>query len=557
MSEPPGEQPIPIPDPAAAAEAIRLVHEARELWERGNLPDSEAPLRRALELAEGRLGPDHPHVSVVLSHLGWLAKAREQNEEAVAAYRRALVIREAWFGPGHHDTLAAMEDLAAALFQAQARDEEADALALRAIAGHEVAGRDDAGLAGLIATVAYRRFWIGRYAEAEPLYLRALAIQERLLGPGDPATAETAQRLAVMYDTRGFDVDPLPYYRKALAGFELSRGDDYPDTFEARYRLATCLRLRGLDHDAAPLFEQLVAALGAEDGAVDLDSVHWMLGECCQYLRDASREAEAEAIEERASTHDPFLQMARSEAERAEVAFGPDSPELAEALGHLAGAYAINGRADQAEDAARRVLAIRQARLGPDDPATVEAAAHLAGIRDFTESFAANRPARRPLGRLDEEKLFDPFSRPWADERRPDLIRAYFASFDEPDEDDPTGAVQAIVALSFAAGLDEQWGVIRELIAEAPDEDRVLQALAAGPLDGFLGRFDGEAIDRVEDEAGRDPRFRRVLTGVWKHGMSDPVWARVRALQATEPDPLPEIRPFAPGDGPPTDPEER
>jgi hypothetical protein len=89
---------------------------------------------------------------------------------------------------------------------------------------------------------------------------------------------------------------------------------------------------------------------------------------------------------------------------------------------------------------------------------------------------------------------------------------------------------------------------ILELIAEAPDNDRVLRDIAAGPLEGFLGRFDAEVIDRVEAEAARDPRSRRVLSGVWKHGMPDPVWSRVRAIQATEHDPMPEMRPHVPGE---------
>jgi hypothetical protein len=74
-----------------------------------------------------------------------------------------------------------------------------------------------------------------------------------------------------------------------------------------------------------------------------------------------------------------------------------------------------------------------------------------------------------------------------------------------------------------------------------------LQSIAAGPLEGFLGRFDDAVIERVEAEAARDRKFRRVLSGVWKHGMTDSVWDRVRAIQAIVPDPLPEMRPF--GDG--------
>jgi tetratricopeptide (TPR) repeat protein len=76
-----------------ATEAItRLVEEAKELWQKDRLANSKPPLERARDLAEKSLGPEHTHLAWVLSHLGWLASQREQHDEAVAAYRRALAI---------------------------------------------------------------------------------------------------------------------------------------------------------------------------------------------------------------------------------------------------------------------------------------------------------------------------------------------------------------------------------------------------------------------------------------------------------------------------------
>ncbi len=540
MDETAGESPTPGPE--AASEAIRLVHEARSLWEQGKLPESEPLLRRALGLAEGTLGLDHPEVASVLSHLGWLARTRGQEVEAVAAYRRALAIRDSSLGPDHPDTLYSAEELAATLFDASEYD-EADAMTARALAGREAAGGDDeVGLAGLVSTLAWRRYYVGRYAEAEPLYLRALEMQGRILGPGDPATANTARRLAMLYDYGHIEGrDPEPFYRRALGGLEQAVDPEHLALFEARYRLADHLHRRGRDAEAGPLFDRLVADLGPDGPGIDLEAVHWMLGSCCRYLRDSGRAAEAEAIEVRASSYDPNLISKRAEVERIARAFGPDSIELAEALGRLSGGWALAGRGEEAEDAARRALGIFESRLGPQDPRSVKAAARLAKAPAIAASFAATRGVPR-LDRS-EDLQFDEFDRPWADDRRDGLFRAYFEALARPDEDDPTGAVMTITGLTFAADADEQWGVILDLIARAPDEEDVLQTLAAGPLEGFLGRFDGEVIDRVEAEAARDPKFRRVLSGVWKHGMSDPVWGRIRAIQATVPDPLPEMRP--------------
>jgi Flp pilus assembly protein TadD len=43
----------------------------------------------------------------------------------------------------------------------------------------------------------------GRYGEAEPLYMRALAAKERVLGPEHPGTLTSAGNLAVLYKLQG------------------------------------------------------------------------------------------------------------------------------------------------------------------------------------------------------------------------------------------------------------------------------------------------------------------------------------------------------------------
>ncbi len=43
----------------------------------------------------------------------------------------------------------------------------------------------------------------GRYAEAEPLYNRALAILEKALGPGHPLVATSLNNLAELYKAQG------------------------------------------------------------------------------------------------------------------------------------------------------------------------------------------------------------------------------------------------------------------------------------------------------------------------------------------------------------------
>jgi hypothetical protein len=118
---------------------------------------------------------------------------------------------------------------------------------------------------------------------------------------------------------------------------------------------------------------------------------------------------------------------------------------------------------------------------------------------------------------------FTPFSNPWRCPRRDELIRRYLTG----DE----SAHGALVELTFVAPPDEQWTFILELIAAAPDDDDVLAHIAAGPVEGLLGRHGPAVIDRVEDLADRSAKFRRILRGVWQHMTPDDVWARVCAAR--------------------------
>ncbi|AMV40636.1 tetratricopeptide repeat protein [Planctomyces sp. SH-PL62] len=536
---------------------VRLVEKARACWERMAWEESEGPLGEALQLAEAEAGPNSPPVAWALEYTAWLAMRTERYADAVADYRRALAIHEATAGPDHPASISTRIELAGALFVlGGATDDgavkesayrEADEQAVRAIGAFDASGREDLALAECLAETGWRRYWIGRLADAEPLLTRALSLLERLAGAADERTTRTALRLGMTYENGGFEIDAAPCYRKALAGLEERLHDAHPNVLDARARLARRLRDTGREDESAAHFDRIVAVLLDDASGIDWGIGRWYLDDCGQYLRDAGRLDELEDLEVRAAGYNVMEEANREQLEEVEARHGHDSVEYAGALMNLAAALGYAGKREEAVEAVERVSAILRARLGPDDPAVVEAEERLEMLRKSAE-LPADRPRRRRrLGR-EETKPFGGFSAPWADERRADLIRSYLDTLDrsagDEEDDDPSGAQMAVTMLSFMADADEQWGFLLELIAAAPDDAQVLQAIAAGPLEGFLGRFDGEVVDRVVTEAARDPKFRRVLSGVWKHGMSDPVWDRIRAVQKTVPDPLPEMRPF-------------
>jgi hypothetical protein len=95
-------------------------------------------------------------------------------------------------------------------------------------------------------------------------------------------------------------------------------------------------------------------------------------------------------------------------------------------------------------------------------------------------------------------------------------------------------AMQRVTAMTFISKPELQWDVILEAVSQASDDDD-LGHIAAGPIEGLLGRHGDAWIERVEARAKQDLKFARAMTGVWKYMMKDDVWERVKAVKSLVP----------------------
>jgi len=67
-----------------------------------------------------------------------------------------------------------------------------------------------------------------RYADAEPLYKRSLAIWEKALGPDHPEVGTSLNNLADLYRDQGRYADAEPLYKRSQAIYEKTLGLDHP-----------------------------------------------------------------------------------------------------------------------------------------------------------------------------------------------------------------------------------------------------------------------------------------------------------------------------------------
>ena len=77
-----------------------------------------------------------------------------------------------------------------------------------------------------------------QYEQARPLFERALAIREQVLGPNHPDTASSLNNLAGLYYSQGDYERARPLYERALAITEQVLGPNHPDTASSLNNLA-------------------------------------------------------------------------------------------------------------------------------------------------------------------------------------------------------------------------------------------------------------------------------------------------------------------------------
>ena len=100
----------------------------------------------------------------------------------------------------------------------------------------------------------------GRYAEAEPLYKRALEARERTLGKDHPSTLMSLNNLANLYTAQGQYEKAEPLFKQALETSERVLGKEHPSTLTYLGNLMALCDNQGRYADAEPLAKRALEA---------------------------------------------------------------------------------------------------------------------------------------------------------------------------------------------------------------------------------------------------------------------------------------------------------
>ena len=238
-----------------------------------------------------------------------------------------------------------------------------------------VAGRaDEAGIAEptgrLFAQLGVLFDAKARYAEAEWLKRRAVAISEVTLRPDDPEVARRLNNLAALLKATNRLAEAEPLYRRALGILETGLGQHHPQVAISLNNLAELLRQTSRLDEAEPLYRCALAIDEASYGP-DHPNVAIRLNNLASLLYATNHLGEAEPLIRRALAID-------------EATYGPDHPNVAIRLSNLASLLYATKRLDEAEPLFRRALAIDEASYGSDHPAVAICLNNLASLLQAT-----------------------------------------------------------------------------------------------------------------------------------------------------------------------------
>ncbi len=229
------------------------------------------------------------------------------------------------------------------------------------------------------------------YAEAEPLYRRALAIREKTLGSDHPDVATSLNNLAALLYAQGKYAEAEPLYRRALAIREKALGPDHPSVATGLNNLAELLRVQGNYAEAEPLYRRALAIREKVLGP-DHPNVATSLNNLAELLRVQGNYAEAESLYRRALAID-------------EKALGPDHPGVATDLNNLAELLRVQGNYTEAEPLIRCALVILENSLGPDHPGVATSLNNLGLLLKTQGNYTEAEPLIRRALAIDEKAL--------------------------------------------------------------------------------------------------------------------------------------------------------
>jgi tetratricopeptide (TPR) repeat protein/tRNA A-37 threonylcarbamoyl transferase component Bud32 len=227
---------------------------------RNQLDDALAAYQRARDLWVSALGPEHPSVATARNNIGIVLRKQGNYSEALVSMNEALRIREATLGASHPRVADARYNIGNVLRQL-GRDDEALALFEQALVIWQTGlGARHRNVAFGLSNVGNVHFGRGELEQALALYEQARDIWAQALGPDHTDVAMALNNIGNVYYMRGDQEQALASYQRAVAIWEAALGPDHPSVAMGLGNVAQVLQARGELEQAVALHERVLAS---------------------------------------------------------------------------------------------------------------------------------------------------------------------------------------------------------------------------------------------------------------------------------------------------------
>ncbi|MEH2359227.1 tetratricopeptide repeat protein [Nostoc sp.] len=357
----------------------------------GHYSEAEPLFKQALELWKRLLGDNHPHIANSLNNLAVLYQSTGRYSEAEPLLKQALELWKPLVGDNHPHIANSLNNLAV-LYQSTGRYSEAEPLLKQALElWKPLVGDNHPHIANSLNNLAQLYKFTGHYSEAEPLYHQALELWKPLVGDNHPHIADSLNNLAGLYESTGRYSEAEPLYHQALELRKRLLGDNHPHIASSLNNLALLYESTGRYSEAEPLLKQALELrkrlLG--DNHPDVAS---SLNNFAELYRSTGRYSEAE----------PLYQQALELRKRL---LGDNHPNVAASLNNLALLYESTGRYSEAEPLYQQALALSKRLLGDNHPNVVTSLNNLALLYESTGRYSEAEPLYQQALALCERTL--------------------------------------------------------------------------------------------------------------------------------------------------------
>ncbi|HEY6177563.1 MAG TPA: tetratricopeptide repeat protein, partial [Kofleriaceae bacterium] len=246
--------------------------ESQVLWAEGRHAEQLAKIQEAVALDAPLAAADPLHHANLRNELASALNDTGRWSEGLAEARQALAVQEKVLGPVHPTVALTLHNIAVALLE---REQPKDALPLfeRALDIFAKTTPETLNVAHSLDSAGNTLLALGRLDDAESYYRRAVAMLDKLLGPGNWQSANTLQNLSVLRQRQNRMPEAEQLARQALADMTRALGPDNADLVYPLVRLIELTTLAGRFPEAQALGDRALA-LARRNGAETSDVAH-------------------------------------------------------------------------------------------------------------------------------------------------------------------------------------------------------------------------------------------------------------------------------------------